>query len=33
MRNMIVVSQVALSLVVLVCAGSFVKSFNNAQDH
>ena len=30
-RNALVVSQVALSLVVLVCAGLFVKSFRNAR--
>jgi predicted permease len=31
LRNLLVVSQVALSLVVLVCAGLFVKSARNAQ--
>jgi predicted permease len=31
MRNSLVVAQVALSLVVLVCGGLFIKSFRNAQ--
>ncbi|MGH9970958.1 MAG: ABC transporter permease [Pyrinomonadaceae bacterium] len=31
LRNSLVVGQVALSLVVLVCAGLFIKSFRNAQ--
>src|SRR5215213_8887973 len=31
LRNMLVVSQVALSLVVLVCGGLFIKSFRKAQ--
>jgi len=31
LRNVLVVSQVALSLVVLVCGGLFVRSFRNAQ--
>ena len=31
LRNMLVVAQVSLSLVVLVCGGLFIKSFRNAQ--
>ncbi|MBA2733462.1 MAG: ABC transporter permease [Acidobacteria bacterium] len=31
LRNLLVVAQIAISLVVLVCAGLFVKSFRNAQ--